>query len=144
MTKRNVTVIVKQFSNGTAVSGAGIGAHHVFVYGSLVDPRRLDEVLGRRFTGERLRARLDGFARVTTDGWDYPFLVADVGGGADGVLIMDLSASDLEKLDGYEEVTEGVYERITVEVEVWGCGPRPALLRAQTYIGGPKLRSTAA
>jgi gamma-glutamylcyclotransferase (GGCT)/AIG2-like uncharacterized protein YtfP len=130
---------------GPAESSAGIGSLHLFVYGSLVDPRCLDEVLGRRFDGERLRARLDGFTRAATDGWDYPFLVADADGASvDGVLIMDLSPSDLATLDRYEDVTEGMYERITVEVAAWGCGPRPALLRAQTYIGGPRLRSTAA
>ncbi len=143
MTNRNVTVIVRQFPDGSTVSSAG-SAPHLFVYGSLVEPRRLDEVLGRRFSGERLRARLAGFARVTTEGWDYPFLVADADGVVDGMLIMDLSTSDLDMLDHYEEVAEGVYERIAVEVEARGCGPRPALLRAQTYIGGLKLRSTAA
>jgi len=115
----------------------------LFVYGSLVDPRRLDDVLGYRFGGERLRARLPGFERVTGEGFDYPFLVERASAFVDGVLILDLSPTDLDVLDRYEEVDEGLYRRIPVEVETWGCGPRPAYLPAQTYVGGARLRSTA-
>ena len=46
---------------------AGRSAVHLFVYGSLVDPRRLDEVLGFHFLGERLRARLAGHERVMSE-----------------------------------------------------------------------------
>jgi len=113
------------------------------VYGSLVDPRKLDEVLGYHFLGERLRARLSGFERVMSDGFGYPFLVAQPAHVVEGILIMDLSASDLDVLDRYEEVEADLYQRIAVEVETWGCGPRPALLPAHTYVAGPRLQSTA-
>jgi hypothetical protein len=113
------------------------------VYGSLVDPRKLDEVLGYHFLGERLRARLSGFERVLADGFDYPFLVAQPAHVVEGILIMDLSARDLDVLDRYEEVEVGLYQRIAVEVEMWGCGPKPAFLAAHTYVAGPRLLATA-
>src|SRR5919198_342977 len=105
---------------------------HLFVYGSLVDPRQLDLVLGHAHRGERLRARLAGFARRTSPRYGYPFLVAAERERVDGVLIMDLDADDVARLDAYEDTGTGVYQRIPVEVEVFGCGPRPAQVSAQT------------
>jgi hypothetical protein len=113
---------------------------HLFVYGSLVAPGRLDEVLGQRFDGERLRARLPGFERCETNGFDYPFILENPDGIVDGVLIMDLSDEEFAALDVYEEVQCGFYSRASVEVEAWGCGPRPLIAAAQTYVAGPGLR----
>ena len=64
MTNRNVTVIVDRSVSDPGPSAVGSDAANLFVYGSLVDPRKLDEVLGYHFLGERLRARLSGFERV--------------------------------------------------------------------------------
>jgi len=122
---------------------AGTGAAHLFVYGTLVEPTKLDEVLGYHFPGERLRARLAGYERVTSPSYDYPYLVARPSQAVDGILIMDLSARELDVLDRYEDVDTGMYQRIVVEVETWGCGPRPAFLPAHTYVGGPRLPSAA-
>jgi hypothetical protein len=52
---------------------------------------------------------------------------------------MDLLASDWSRLDAYEDVAAGIYERTLVTVESWGCGPRPCNLPAFTYIAGPSL-----
>ncbi len=112
---------------------------HVFTYGSLVDPRCFDDVLGHSHAGERLAARLVGYERVSTDAYPYPFIVAATGRAVDGVLVMDLSAYDIQTLDRYEEVDTGVYRRELVEVEAWGCGPRPLHLQAYTYVAGPNL-----
>src|SRR5437588_8737312 len=95
----------------------------VFAYGSLVDPRCLDEVLGHRYAGERYRARLAGYERVMRSDYPFPYIVAAQSGWVDGVVVMDLSPRDLQKLDCYEEVEAGVYCRELVEVEAWGCGP---------------------
>jgi gamma-glutamylcyclotransferase (GGCT)/AIG2-like uncharacterized protein YtfP len=113
---------------------------HLFVYGSLTDPRRLDELLGYRYNGERLRARLVGYDRVVSDAFDYPFIVERPGHVVDGVLIMDLSPRDVEVLDLYEELQSGFYSRVSVDVEAWGCGPRPMFMAAQTYVAGPALQ----
>ena len=116
---------------------------HLFVYGSLVEPRCLDEVLGRRHTEERLRARLAGYRRVSTSAYPYPFIVVAPEACVDGILVMDLTPSDLEVLDQYEEVATGTYTRIGVEVEAWGCGPRTMRIPAHAYVAGADLiRST--
>src|SRR5437762_3571901 len=95
-------------------------AHHVFAYGSLVDPHCLDDVLGHTHHGERLAARLVGYERVTATTYPYPFIVAISGATVEGVLVMDLSPYDLQALDRYEEVDAGTYRRELVEVETWG------------------------
>jgi gamma-glutamylcyclotransferase (GGCT)/AIG2-like uncharacterized protein YtfP len=117
-----------------AASGSGL-----FVYGSLMDVRVLEEVIGHAHRGERLRARLHGYERVTVSGWDYPALVPHAGTYTDGVLVTDLSAADLEALDRYEEVTGSVYLRAPVEIEVVESGSVAALMAAQTYVAGPVL-----
>jgi gamma-glutamylcyclotransferase (GGCT)/AIG2-like uncharacterized protein YtfP len=124
-------------------SSPALSSHHVFVYGSLVQPGTLDDVLGHRHSGERLAARLEDFSRITLDTYPYPFIVAKPGSRVDGVLLMDLSADDLQALDRYEEVETLAYLRERVEVEAWGCGPRPARIEAYTYVGGPGLIAAA-
>jgi hypothetical protein len=114
-------------------------SQHVFAYGSLVDPRCLDDVLGHRHAGERLPARLNGYERISAPDYAFPYIVAAEGRSVEGVLVMDLSPYDIEALDRYEEVGQGVYEREAVEVEVWGCGPRTLRLQAQTYVAGAHL-----
>jgi gamma-glutamylcyclotransferase (GGCT)/AIG2-like uncharacterized protein YtfP len=118
---------------------AETSTHHLFVYGSLVDPRCLDGVLGHAHQGERLEARLSGFQRVRMPEYGYPFAVAETGAWVDGVLVMDLTAYDMQALDRYEEVDAGTYERRLVEVEAWGCGPRAIHVQAYTYVAGRAL-----
>lgn len=125
--------------DGSAPAIHSSAPQHVFVYGSLVDPECLDRVLGQRHAGERLAARLEGYERITTAAYPFPYIVAAPGRSVDGVLIMDLTPYDIQALDRYEEVDKGVYERRPVEVEVWGCGPRTMHLQAQTYVAGLAL-----
>ena len=113
----------------------------MFVYGSLVDPRRLKEVLGHPARGEVLRARVRGYRRVSAPTYEYPFVVPDADASVDGLLLMHLTPPELESLDAYEDVAEGVYRRVPVEVETWGCGPSSACVRAWTYAAGPALLS---
>jgi gamma-glutamylcyclotransferase (GGCT)/AIG2-like uncharacterized protein YtfP len=117
----------------------GSSIRHLFAYGSLADPRRLDDVLGHGHCGERLRARLDGFERITTAAYPFPYIVAAHGRSVDGVLLMDLSSDDLEALDRYEETDQGMYQRQSVEVEAWGCGSQTLRLQAHTYVAGAAL-----
>jgi gamma-glutamylcyclotransferase (GGCT)/AIG2-like uncharacterized protein YtfP len=117
----------------------GSSTPHLFAYGTLVDPRCLDEVLGHRHRGEKLRARLDGFERISSAVYPYPYIVAAHGRWVDGVLLTDLSSDDVQALDRYEEVDQGMYQRQSVEVEAWGCGPRTLRLQAHTYVAGPAL-----
>jgi gamma-glutamylcyclotransferase (GGCT)/AIG2-like uncharacterized protein YtfP len=116
---------------------------NLFVYGSLVDPRCLDQVLGRRHTGERLCARLHGYQRHMMPDYPFPYLLAASDHSVDGVLLMDLSAPDLDLLDRYEEVDAGMYRREAVEVEPWGCGRCISRVQACTYVAGPALIEAA-
>lgn len=120
-------------------SGSNSAPQHLFVYGTLVDPLKLDEVIGHRHMGERLRARLHGFERIAPGDYPYPYLVPSPDAAVEGILVMDLSATDFDALDVYEEVALGLYERLRVEVEAWGCGPHSAYLQAHTYVGGARL-----
>jgi gamma-glutamylcyclotransferase (GGCT)/AIG2-like uncharacterized protein YtfP len=115
------------------------GGTQLFVYGSLVDPRRLDEVLGYGFDGERLSAHLADYERVSLEGFEWPFIVPSPGHTVVGVLVMDLTAHELDILDRYEEVHLGFYSRASVDVEAWGCGPRPVSVAAQAYVASPSL-----
>ena len=119
----------------------GARGEQLFVYGTLVDPAKLDEVLGHRHLGERLRARLRGYRRVAraSDEFPYPFILPSPDGAVDGILILDLSVADLDVLDAYEDVAQGTYARTRVGVEVWGCGPHPMSIEAHTYVAGVEL-----
>ncbi len=108
----------------------------LFVYGSLTNPRRLDEVIGHVHAGERLRARLHGYERQQRTDEPYPFIVAAPGAWTEGVLLVDLSEADVRTIDAYEEVDQRRYRRVPVEVEVWGCGPGTPRLSAETYVAG--------
>jgi gamma-glutamylcyclotransferase (GGCT)/AIG2-like uncharacterized protein YtfP len=112
-------------------------ARHLFVYGTLVDPACLDEVLGHKHQGERLAARLRGFERVLSPTFAYPYVVESEGSFVDGVLVMDLSPYDMQVLDRYEEVESGVYRREPVQVDAFGCGPNPLHVQADVYVAGP-------
>jgi gamma-glutamylcyclotransferase (GGCT)/AIG2-like uncharacterized protein YtfP len=138
VTNRNDLVIVRSILADSEPEPRR-GGIHLFVYGSLVDPRRLDEVLGYRFDGERLSAHLADHERVSVDGFEWPFIVPSPGHTVVGVLIMDLTARELDILDRYEEVHLGFYSRASVDVEAWGCGPRPVSVAAQAYVAGSSL-----
>lgn len=114
----------------------------VFAYGSLIDPARLDEVLGHKHLGERLAARLEGYRRAVSPSYPYPFAVAAPGQAVEGVLITELSTDDLTLLDRYEDVDAGVYQRAPVEVEAFGCGPRLMRFQADVYVAGPALTAS--
>ena len=120
----------------------GSSMRHLFAYGSLADPRRLDDVLGHGHCGERLRARLDGFERITTAAYPFPYIVAAHGRSVDGVLLMDFSSDEVDALDRYEEVDQGIYQRQSVEVEAWGCGSQTLRLQAHTYVAGAALMAS--
>jgi gamma-glutamylcyclotransferase (GGCT)/AIG2-like uncharacterized protein YtfP len=116
----------------------------VFAYGTLIEPGLLDRVLGHKHLGERLAARLVGYERISVPAYPYPYVVPRPGASVDGVLLMDLSAYDMQALDRYEEVKSGVYRREAVEVEGWGCGPRPIYVQADVYAAGQQLQASTA
>ena len=97
-------------------------ADPVFVYGTLTDPERAGAML-EEFEF-RSAATLLGLHRV--DG-RYPTLAP--GGTVDGRLLW---TADLDPLDRYEGVAEGLYVRVSVPV-AGGCGGDAAWV----YVGDP-------
>ena len=99
---------------------------HMFVYGTLMDPARVEALTGRRFA--RVVALLEGFERIESDA-GYPYILPKAGASISGLLLKDLDATSLTRLDEYE--AEGnLYLRQVVEVRVAG---QP--VHAMTYIG---------
>ena len=93
-----------------------MGGVALFVYGTLMDEERLEQLTGRRFS--RQRAALEGFARVVA-AHGYPTIVPQAGARVEGVLIEDVDAASLAALDVYED--EGrLYARRPAEVLVDG------------------------
>ena len=84
----------------------------LFVYGTLIDERRLHALTGRAFP--RRPARLEGYERIAPPG-GYPYVVPRPGGAVDGWLVEEVDPTSLHRLDVYED--EGrLYWRRPVEV----------------------------
>ena len=75
----------------------------VFVYGTLCDPDLRAAVLGRALApGQVAAAVVPGYQAVLWPGRVYPALVRVPGSTAEGLLLLALSAADLERLDDHE------------------------------------------
>jgi len=83
----------------------------LFVYGTLLFPSILERLLGRRPLGSP--GTVKGYtARTMTDA-TYPGMVASETDSVSGVLLEELTTSELELLDAYEGWP---YERVEIEV----------------------------
>ena len=81
-------------------------AIHLFAYGSLMIPEVIQAVIGREVCGEP--ATLAGYLRQGLLGFSYPGLVKCPDASVDGRLYRDLGATDLLRLDAFED---DFYER---------------------------------
>ena len=93
-----------------------MGGAALFVYGTLTDEERLEQLTGRRFP--RRRATLEGFARVVA-AHGYATIVPQAGGRVEGVLVEGVDAASLAALDAYEDAGR-LYARRPAEVLVDG------------------------
>jgi gamma-glutamylcyclotransferase (GGCT)/AIG2-like uncharacterized protein YtfP len=99
---------------------------HLFVYGTLTDPQRVEALTGKQFA--RVEATLVGFARYES-GSGYPYILPQPGAVVHGVLLTHIDPQSLHHLDAYE--AEGdLYRRQVVEVVVAG-----RTVPAMTYVG---------
>ena len=97
----------------------------LFVYGTLMDPRCVEGVTGRRFPARP--ATLYGWSR-TICRHGYPVIDPALGGRVEGLLLDDIDDDALRALDAYE--AEGrLYRRQAVHVSVDG---RP--IACQAYV----------
>lgn len=86
----------------------------LFVYGTLRDPVRQEQVIGRPVPSRP--ARLHGYERLEAA---YPYIVASPNAVVDGLLLEELDDAALTRLDAYED--EGrLYARRAVTVDVGG------------------------
>ncbi|MCW5891583.1 MAG: gamma-glutamylcyclotransferase [bacterium] len=103
----------------------------LFVYGTLRDPARQRAVAGRTFPARP--ATLRGFRRVDPLG-GYPYLLDDAGGIVDGLVLGEIDAASLRRLDCYED--EGrLYVRRAVTVAADGVE-----LACDVYVGAAIAR----
>ncbi|MEC7763792.1 MAG: gamma-glutamylcyclotransferase [Pseudomonadota bacterium] len=96
----------------------------IFVFGTLCHDRLRDIVLGDRADVTVTRAYLPGFRTHWVKGQDYPTLVAEQGGEAEGLILDGLDDTHRARLDFFEGGFG--YDLIEVEVSVDGA-PRRAL-----------------
>ena len=75
----------------------------LFFYGSLMDRELLALVIGRATDGLSIEAAtLHGFDRRRVRDESFPILVPHTGGRVEGVLVTDLTAADIARLQFYE------------------------------------------
>lgn len=75
-------------------------ANNLFVYGTLTEPAKQREIIGRRCPS--ITASLKDYERK--DG-KWPYIVPKIGSEVTGLILKGLEKSDLTKLDTYEDVT---------------------------------------
>jgi gamma-glutamylcyclotransferase (GGCT)/AIG2-like uncharacterized protein YtfP len=98
----------------------------LFVYGTLVDERRMRAVTGRCFG--RRPAVLTGYERVAPPR-EFAYVVPRRGARVDGFLVDGLDAAALAALDAYEDEGRLYLRRVAVAVS----GGRR--VRCQVYVG---------
>jgi len=86
----------------------------LFVYGTLLDPAFVANLLERPFIPEL--AELLDFELLELPGLPYPVVWTAPGQRVRGRLYRHLSEEDLERFDAYEGVAEGLYQRTTAEI----------------------------
>ena len=94
--------------------------HKAFVIASLMNPDRLEQVLGRPFAVAPAVVRDFDLIRATVDDLTMPFMVPTPGAIRNGVVILDMdaeAAAALEKLEEFHPAS-GARVRQAVEVDV--------------------------
>lgn len=97
----------------------------LFVYGTLLDETFLGHLLEKPVSS--VPAHLLDFELLWLQGFPYPTVFAAPGEQVEGRLYRNLTWEDYRRLDAYEGVGEGLYQRIAVEVQVEeGAAPESA------------------
>ncbi len=89
------------------------GGDLLFAYGTLQDPGLLRHLLGR--VPPCRRAWLEGYARYTVAGQNYPGIVAEAGAETPGSLLAGIRPGEWTRLDDYESE---LYERLPLRVRL--------------------------
>lgn len=102
---------------------------NLFVYGELCKLRVLREVLGR-IPLAHVAILPDHARRPGSSGFFEAFPCS--GARVPGLLLEQLSAAELERLDAFEDVAGGRYQRARVRVRTLGAPPRD--VEAHAYL----------
>jgi len=106
----------------------------LFVYGTLVEVAFAANMLGREPAYEP--ARLLDFERLELEGLPYPAVSETQGETVEGLVYRGLVPEEIERLDAYEGVAEGLYRRIVAHVVAGEPGdpgtPEPAFVYVAT------------
>lgn len=95
----------------------------VFGFGVQLDEDFVARLLERRVTAEP--ATLAGYEARRLERLEWAVLVPQPDGAVEGRLYRGLTATDLDRLDAFQGVGEGLYRRVSVEVTA-GHGREPA------------------
>ncbi len=88
-------------------------AFNVFVYGTLMDKARLNNLIKR--TPEMHPASVAGYRQFYDDSLGYQNAEKDDRASIRGIVLEGISGPELRILDHYEGMGEGSYRRITVK-----------------------------
>ncbi|MEM7454505.1 MAG: gamma-glutamylcyclotransferase family protein [Planctomycetota bacterium] len=109
---------------------------NLFAYGTLMFPEVAVAVSGISSPGEEFT--LSGYrryeARIRTSA-NFPAIIEDAGASVDGLLFRNLSNDQIRRLDWFEEVANGLYQRRAQSVRV-----REEKLSVWFYVCGPALK----
>ena len=107
--------------------------HTFFFYGTLMDRVILNRVTGVYFQPFRLRpGTLKDFKRMTVKKCTYPAILESEGDEVEGVVVHDITADAVERLDEFEDNN---YERKDVIVELLSGSS----VKAVAYIAGSEM-----
>jgi hypothetical protein len=105
----------------------------VFAFGAQLEEEFVAQLLEHSVNSRP--ARLTGYRAARLANVDWSVLIAEEGATVDGRIICGLLADDLERIDAYEGVGEGLYRRTEVTVtagEAGAEGPRQAFIYLPT------------
>lgn len=104
----------------------------LFVYGTLVDETFTTGLLERSVAAEP--AVLLDFELVTVEGMPLATVFEAPGEVVEGRVLRALSPEDLDRLDAYEGVAEGLYRRIVARIVAGDPGEKGAPEPAFVYV----------
>lgn len=109
---------------------------HIFVYGLLMFPDIVSAITGRQF--QTIPAQLPDHRRYglskNPGQTPVPVLLPAVGASQSGLLLLDVDAESLARLDYFEELDSGLYLKKQVRVQT-----EHGWLPACCYLAGPAL-----
>lgn len=108
---------------------------NVFAYGTLMFPEVAVPVAQIDAAGEPLTIHSYRRYEARTRDWgNYPAIVPEAGATVDGLLFRDLTERQLEQLDWFEDVADGLYVRKQIEMDIRGDR-----IKIHLYVCGPML-----